>query len=119
MYDAITRGLALNARLDMEKAYSRDWLTRGRVHVELKRNDGVPCNADIPSKLILLVRCAELCARHADRPKRLEHYDRYEQQLFSGGAAQPKTKSVVASSKVGTANTKQAKPGTKKKGKKK
>jgi signal recognition particle subunit SRP19 len=121
MYDAITRGLSLNARLEMNKAYSRDWLTRGRVHVELKSGTGAPCNKDIPSKLVLLVKCAELCARHSSRQERLKRHALYEQQLFSGGGMQPKTKGAAASSKgsaATAASAKQVKAAGKKKGKK-
>lgn len=32
------------------KAYSRDWLVRGRVRVTLKREDGTPVNAAIPTR---------------------------------------------------------------------
>ena len=115
MYDAVTKGLCLDAKLEMTKSYSRDWLTRGRIRVALKRSDGAPVNTDIRTKLELLVKCAELCARHPHRAQRIEEQAKHEAMLFSGGAAQPKTKAAAGGDK-GAAK---AGKGGKKKGKKK
>eukprot|EP00727_Mastigamoeba_balamuthi_P007923 m51a1_g3751 putative signal recognition particle 19 kda (157) ;mRNA; r:76043-76597 len=43
-----------------DKAYSRDWMLRGRVRVRMYNEDGSPVVADIPSKKVLLLRIAEL-----------------------------------------------------------
>lgn len=116
MFDAVTKGLSMQAKLEMDKSYSRDWLTRGRVRVALKHPDGTPCNADVPTKLALLVKCAEFCARHPHRPQRLQEHAAHEAMLFSGGATQPKTKAAAAGGDKGVAK---AGKGGKKKGKKK
>lgn len=83
MHDAIVKGLALEACLEAKKHYSRDFLTPGRVKVILKDDDGLLCDDTIPNKQALLVKCAELCARHADRPKRLAELKHFEEQLCS------------------------------------
>lgn len=83
MHDAIIKGLALEASLEMKKCYSRDFLTPGRVKVILKDSDGLLCDDSIPNKQVLLVKCAELCARHAERPKRLAELKRFEEQICS------------------------------------
>jgi hypothetical protein len=114
MYDAITKGLCLTARLEMDKRYSRDWMTPGRVRVKLRRRDGELCNTDIPTKSVLLVQCSKLCAKLQDRPRRLEEMKKYEAHLFSGGGA-PVRESKASSS----AGDKAARGSNKKKGKKK
>ena len=116
MYDSITKGLCLQAQLELDKKYSRDWLNPGRVRVSLKRADGAPCNADIPTKTALLLKCSDLCKRHQDRPRRLEETKKMEVQLFAGGAAPPK-ESTKGGDKGGA--EKSGKVGKGKKGKKK
>jgi SRP19 protein len=113
MYDAIVKGLCLNARLEMNKKYSRDWLNPGRVCVTLKRGDGAPCNTEVPTKAVLLTKCADLCKRHHSRPKRLEDMKKQEVLLFTGGAPPPKD------NKASAAGVEKSGKGGKKKGKKK
>ena len=36
------------------KAYSRDWLVRGRLRVQLKDASGNPIHADIPTRKLLV-----------------------------------------------------------------
>ena len=36
------------------KAYSRDWLVRGRLRVQLKDSSGKPIYADIPTRKLLV-----------------------------------------------------------------
>ena len=52
-----------------DKQYARDWwLSRGRVRVQLRDLDsGAPVNPDIPSRRELLLRVADLVARHPGR----------------------------------------------------
>lgn len=83
MSDVIHCGLGLEVCLEGEKRYSRDFLTPGRVKVRLKDDDGSLCDDSIPNKQVLMVKCAELCAKHATRPKRLAELKRFEEQLCS------------------------------------
>eukprot|EP01025_Chloroclados_australasicus_P065711 TRINITY_DN8953_c0_g1_i2.p3 TRINITY_DN8953_c0_g1~~TRINITY_DN8953_c0_g1_i2.p3 ORF type:complete len:164 (-),score=13.80 TRINITY_DN8953_c0_g1_i2:108-599(-) len=120
MYDAIARGLHLDARLEMDKKYSRDWLNPGRVRVQLRRTDGVPCNTDIPSKTVLLTKCAELCAKHPERAKRLAEIKKMEAQMFSGGGPLPNVSQKAADkAQASTSGGKGGGKSNKKKGKRK
>lgn len=38
------------------KSYPRDWLVPGRVRVKLRNDDGSPCNAEVPSRELMLYR---------------------------------------------------------------
>ena len=49
------------------KAYPRDWLTPGRVRVELKRADGSDAHPEIKTKKQLMVRMAETIAKLKSR----------------------------------------------------
>lgn len=120
MFDAVTQGLSLVASIE-NKAYSRDWLTPGRLRVQLKRADGTLVNPRVGSKSALLQQCAALCARHAERPRRLEELAKYEAQLFSGGAPVPGGKgaankggAAAAAAKAPAAKAAPAKGGSKK-----
>jgi SRP19 protein len=88
MYDAITKGLNLVATIE-NKAYSRDWLTPGRLRVQLKHADGTSVNPEVSTKAALLQQCAVFCSRHADRPRRLDEIKKFEAQLFGGGMPTP------------------------------
>lgn len=125
MHDAIIKGLHLQASLEMKKHYSRDALTPGRVKVVLKDSDGLLCDDSIPTKQVLLVKCAEMCARHAERPRRLAEIKRFEEQLCSlkplggpGGKASGAGKGEGAGTSQGSASKASGKS-NKKKGKKK
>lgn len=41
-----------------DKSYSRDWLVRGRIRVELKNTQGKPIVPDIPTRKSKLTRAA-------------------------------------------------------------
>ncbi|CAL9057492.1 unnamed protein product [Musa banksii] len=58
--------------IELDKAYSRDFMQRGRVRVLLKREDGSLCNTDIGSKKQLMLRVAELIPKHHGRTKKQE-----------------------------------------------
>eukprot|EP00897_Mesotaenium_endlicherianum_P002940 jgi/Mesen1/2674/ME000167S01823 len=54
------------------KGYSRDFLQRGRVRVQLKRSEGNPINPAIPDKKALLLKLANLIPKHQGRTKKQE-----------------------------------------------
>lgn len=54
------------------KAYSRDWMIRGRLRVELFKEDGTPVNPEVPTRRELLLRIAELVPRHPNRSKKAQ-----------------------------------------------
>ncbi|URE43871.1 Signal recognition particle 19 kDa, partial [Musa troglodytarum] len=58
--------------IELDKAYSRDFMQRGRVRVLLKREDGSLYNTDIGSKKQLMLRVAELIPKHHGRTKKQE-----------------------------------------------
>ncbi|KAF5753461.1 putative signal recognition particle, SRP19 subunit [Helianthus annuus] len=58
--------------IEIDKAYSRDFMQAGRVRVMLKRSDGNLHNPLIASKKQLMLRVAELVPRHPGRIKRQE-----------------------------------------------
>lgn len=62
--------LKLNHALELEKAYSRDATQKGRVRVQLKKDDGSLVNSDIPSRKILMLKVAELVPKHVSRTKK-------------------------------------------------
>jgi signal recognition particle subunit SRP19 len=127
MCDAIKGGLGLDVCLEANKHYSRDFLTPGRVKVRLKDDDGNLCDDSIPNKQALMVKCAELCARHALRPKRLAELKRFEEQLCSlkpvpGPGGKASTPGAAKGDGAGTSQQASSKAGgksNKKKGKKK
>ncbi|KAK9830565.1 hypothetical protein WJX72_012525 [[Myrmecia] bisecta] len=55
--DCCIKHLKLQAELE-NKAYSRDYMLRGRVRVELTNPDGSPVNPHIPSRKVLFARHA-------------------------------------------------------------
>lgn len=119
MCEAVIKGLQMTAILEQNKSYSRDWLSPGRVRVKLKQPNGKPVRPDIPSKAVLLVKCAELCAQHPLRPQRLAETERYEEQLFSGGATAAGKGGKGAAGAAGAEKAATKAKGGKKKGKKK
>ncbi|XP_074292128.1 signal recognition particle 19 kDa protein [Silene latifolia] len=66
------RHLKLPAAIELDKAYPRDFMQRGRVRVMLKREDGSLTNPEISSRKQLMLRIAELVPRHPGRVKKAE-----------------------------------------------
>ncbi|XP_021889436.1 signal recognition particle 19 kDa protein [Carica papaya] len=64
--------LKLPYRIEVDKAYSRDFMQVGRVRVLLKREDGTLLNPAISSRKQLMVHVAELVPRHPGRAKKQE-----------------------------------------------
>lgn len=64
--------LKLSCVIEADKAYPRDFMQRGRVRVQLKREDGSLANPEIPSRKELMLRIAELVPRHHGRIKKQE-----------------------------------------------
>ncbi|KAK3030622.1 hypothetical protein RJ639_035826 [Escallonia herrerae] len=58
--------------IEIDKAYSRDFMQRGRVRVSLKREDGTLYNPAISSRKELMLHVAELVPRHPGRTKKQE-----------------------------------------------
>ncbi|CAK0860523.1 unnamed protein product, partial [Prorocentrum cordatum] len=67
--------------LEMDKAYPRDWLNRGRVKVLLKTEDGKFTHPEIHTKTALMCKMGELIPQLENR-KRIQ-----QQAAASGGAA--------------------------------
>lgn len=61
--------LKLPCVIEADKAYPRDFMQRGRVRVQLKREDGSLVNPAILSRKELFLRIAELVPRHHGRKK--------------------------------------------------
>lgn len=64
--------LKLPFAIEIDKAYPRDFMQRGRVRVLLKKEDGTFCNPAIPSRKELMLHVAELVPRHPGRTKKQE-----------------------------------------------
>ncbi|KAL7263161.1 hypothetical protein ACSBR1_001355 [Camellia fascicularis] len=64
--------LKLPFAIEIDKAYSRDFMQRGRVRVMLKKEDGTFSNPAISSRKQLMLRIAELVPRHPGRTKKQE-----------------------------------------------
>eukprot|EP00249_Psilotum_nudum_P006517 c19839_g1_i1 orf=493-918(-) len=62
--------LKLPFAIEADKAYSRDFMQRGRVRVQLKREDGTLVNPGIPSRKILMLKVAELVPKHTGRTRK-------------------------------------------------
>ncbi|XP_052179604.1 signal recognition particle 19 kDa protein-like [Diospyros lotus] len=58
--------------IELDKAYPRDFMQRGRVRVLLKKEHGTLYNSSVPSKKQLMLRIAELVPRHPGRAKKQE-----------------------------------------------
>ncbi|KAJ8772489.1 hypothetical protein K2173_027666 [Erythroxylum novogranatense] len=58
--------------IELDKAYPRDFMQRGRVRVLLKREDGTLYNPAIHNKKQLMLHVAELIPRHPGRTKKQE-----------------------------------------------
>ncbi|CAK9167290.1 unnamed protein product [Ilex paraguariensis] len=64
--------LKLPFAIEIDKAYPRDFMQRGRVRVLLKKEDGTLCNPAISSRKQLMLHVAELVPRHPGRTKKQE-----------------------------------------------
>ncbi|KAK4365502.1 hypothetical protein RND71_016860 [Anisodus tanguticus] len=64
--------LKIPCAIELDKAYPRDFMQRGRVRVLLKREDGTPYNPVISSRKQFLIQVAELVRRHPNRTKKQE-----------------------------------------------
>ncbi|XP_030461867.1 signal recognition particle 19 kDa protein [Syzygium oleosum] len=64
--------LKLPYAVELDKAYPRDFMQRGRVRVLLKREDGTLHNPAISSRKQLMLHVAELVPRHPGRTKKQE-----------------------------------------------
>eukprot|EP00262_Sarcandra_glabra_P000472 TRINITY_DN10555_c0_g1_i1.p1 TRINITY_DN10555_c0_g1~~TRINITY_DN10555_c0_g1_i1.p1 ORF type:complete len:139 (-),score=28.26 TRINITY_DN10555_c0_g1_i1:117-533(-) len=64
--------LKLPFAIEVDKAYPRDFMQRGRVRVLLKREDGTLFNPAISSRKQLMLQVAELVPRHHGRTKKQE-----------------------------------------------
>ncbi|ONK66685.1 uncharacterized protein A4U43_C06F10910 [Asparagus officinalis] len=64
--------LKIPCAIELDKAYPRDFMQRGRVRVMLKRDDGSPYNPAVASKKQLMLRVAELVPKHPGRHKKQE-----------------------------------------------
>lgn len=64
--------LKLSYAVELEKAYPRDATERGRVRVQLKKEDGSLVNAAIPSRKALMHKVAELVPKHMGRNKKAD-----------------------------------------------
>ncbi|CAA3008688.1 signal recognition particle 19 kDa protein [Olea europaea var. sylvestris] len=71
IYDCCSH-LKLPCAIESEKAYPRDFMQRGRVRVQLKREDGSLYNPTISSRKQLMLHVAELVPRHPGRTKKQE-----------------------------------------------
>ncbi|KAK7363418.1 hypothetical protein VNO77_05561 [Canavalia gladiata] len=58
--------------IEIDKAYPRDFMQRGRVRVLLKKEDGTLYNSSISSRKQLMLRIAEMVPRHHGRTKKQE-----------------------------------------------
>ncbi|CAK9169275.1 unnamed protein product [Ilex paraguariensis] len=64
--------LKLPFAIEIDKAYPRDFMQRGRVRVLLKKEDGTLCHPAISSRKQLMLHVAELVPRHPGRTKKQE-----------------------------------------------
>ncbi|ERN06556.1 hypothetical protein AMTRI_Chr01g135650 [Amborella trichopoda] len=65
--------LKLPFAIEVDKAYPRDFMQRGRVRVLLKKEDGSFYNPSIRSRKELMLQVAELVPRHHGRTKKQEN----------------------------------------------
>lgn len=106
---------ALKLKADFEyKHYSRQWWVPGRVRVQLKNDDGSPCNPQIPDRKTLFLRVAELVPHHPMRSQ--------EALAAKKAAAEQHERQIKAAEKAAaggsSGGTKPAKSGNKKKNRK-
>ncbi|KAM7531447.1 hypothetical protein LguiB_034857 [Lonicera macranthoides] len=58
--------------IEVDKAYPRDFMQRGRVRYLLKREDGTLINPALSSRKQVMLQVAELVPRHPGRTKKQE-----------------------------------------------
>ncbi|TKY54304.1 Signal recognition particle 19 kDa protein [Spatholobus suberectus] len=58
--------------IEINKAYPRDFMQRGRVRATLKKENGTLYNSSISSRKQLMLRVAEMVPRHHGRTKKQE-----------------------------------------------
>ncbi|XP_044499662.1 signal recognition particle 19 kDa protein [Mangifera indica] len=58
--------------IEIDKAYPRDFMQRGRVRVKLKKEDGTFYNPAVTCRKQLMLHVAELVPRHPGRTKKQE-----------------------------------------------
>ncbi|XP_047338322.1 signal recognition particle 19 kDa protein [Impatiens glandulifera] len=58
--------------IEIDKAYPRDFMQRGRVRVSLKKEDGTLSNPAIGSRKEMMIHVADLVRRHPGRTKKQE-----------------------------------------------
>lgn len=88
--------LKLNFRVEPEKTYSRDFTQRGRLKVQLKKDDGTPVNALIPTRKALLVKLGNLVPKHHGRTRKQQEPQSSQQTqtpASTTGASEKKGKS--------------------------
>ncbi|KAL3537183.1 hypothetical protein ACH5RR_000549 [Cinchona calisaya] len=71
IHDCCTH-LKIPCAIEIDKAYPRDFMQRGRVRVLLKKEDGSLYNPAISSRKQLMLHVAELVPRHPGRTKKQE-----------------------------------------------
>jgi signal recognition particle subunit SRP19 len=86
--------LKLPSAIELDKAYPRDFMQRGRVRVQLKKEDGSPFNPAISTRKQLMMQIAELVPRHPGRTKKQE-------PASSSAAGASKSSSAAGPSKSG------------------
>ncbi|MED6175504.1 signal recognition particle 19kDa [Stylosanthes scabra] len=64
--------LKLPFAIEIDKAYPRDFMQRGRVRVLLKKEDGTLINPTISSRKQLMLCVAEMVPKHHGRTKKQE-----------------------------------------------
>eukprot|EP00899_Mesostigma_viride_P007916 jgi/Mesvir1/17125/Mv07557-RA.1 len=75
--------LKMPLRVEADKCYSRDYMQRGRVRVQLKNADGTLVNPTFPNRHALLLEIARLIPLHVSRAKK----DQGQSAASSGGAS--------------------------------
>lgn len=68
----------LNHVIEPYKCYPRDWTYPGRVKVKLFDEDDQPCNEEVPSRRVLMMKMGELIPKLKIRNKRMEMAKRNE-----------------------------------------
>ncbi|KAH7686271.1 signal recognition particle subunit SRP19 protein [Dioscorea alata] len=64
--------LKIPSAIELDKAYPRDFMQRGRVRILLRREDGSPYNPAIGTRKQLMHQVAELVPKHHGRTKKQE-----------------------------------------------
>lgn len=54
------------------KHYSRDWIPKGRLRVQLKDAEGKPINPEVPDRRTLMIKVAELVLKNPGRKEQMK-----------------------------------------------